>query len=576
MKEAVVTLQDIRGLLSKPSKSRNGSFTALCPVHDDKKPSLSVSEKNGRILLRCHAGCSFEDICAALGIEAYQLFTDTKAKSANKIETVYTYRTESGATAYEIIRKTGKHFYCRRPGYNGNWIYNRSGVALILYNAPAIKAERDAPAGKRRPVFICEGEKDVETLSQKGLVATCKPFGAGKWRPEYNASLASLDCIVLPDNDEAGLKHAEEVARSIGPAAASVKVVPLPDLPDKGDVTYWFENGGTVEKLNELVHAAVPVLTPEPAQPSAESGLTLTSMADFLIEPAANIQYVWDDTLPAAGVSITSAKPKEGKSTLLRNVTLAIARGEPLLGRATTKGAVLYLCLEEIRDQVREVFRKMGATDERIYICTSIRPDNFLQDLRAAIHEHDISMVIGDPLSRVVRESDFNDYAKMAHALEEIIDFARRLNVHICFAHHDNKSGEGSSALLGSTALFAAVDTLLQITSVNGARTLRSRNRYGVDFEPTVLEFNPVTRTLSVDKTVRELKASALENRVFEAVYQGQSVTTHKIKETVKGSMGDVSKALKALREAGKLVRTGIGMKNDPFVYSVDPNQIDF
>jgi hypothetical protein len=50
-------------------------YTAKCPVHDDHHPSLSVKEaEDGRVLMYCHAGCRFEDIVRALGLELTDLF----------------------------------------------------------------------------------------------------------------------------------------------------------------------------------------------------------------------------------------------------------------------------------------------------------------------------------------------------------------------------------------------------------------------------------------------------------------------------------------------------------------------
>ena len=53
-------------------------------------------------------------------------------------------------------------------------------------------------------VFIVEGEKDVETLRKYGLVATCNPGGAGKWREEYNNFFRDMYVAVIPDNDAVG------------------------------------------------------------------------------------------------------------------------------------------------------------------------------------------------------------------------------------------------------------------------------------------------------------------------------------------------------------------------------------
>ena len=107
-----------------------------------------------------------------------------------------------------------------------------------------------------RRVFIVEGEKDVESLARLGIVATCNPGGAGKWRDAYADQLAGAEVVVLPDHDKAGRDHAEAVARSLAGKAARIRLLELPGLPDKGDVSDWFAQGGTVEAFNNLVEAA--------------------------------------------------------------------------------------------------------------------------------------------------------------------------------------------------------------------------------------------------------------------------------------------------------------------------------
>lgn len=64
-------------LLSRLEKVRStipGQYTALCPAHDDRSPSLSVTEKDGKVLLYCHAECSVFDILDAVGMEPQELF----------------------------------------------------------------------------------------------------------------------------------------------------------------------------------------------------------------------------------------------------------------------------------------------------------------------------------------------------------------------------------------------------------------------------------------------------------------------------------------------------------------------
>jgi len=55
---------------------RNGSWTAKCPAHQDKSPSLAIAERDGVVLLHCFAGCSAYEICSAIGLEMSDLFPE--------------------------------------------------------------------------------------------------------------------------------------------------------------------------------------------------------------------------------------------------------------------------------------------------------------------------------------------------------------------------------------------------------------------------------------------------------------------------------------------------------------------
>jgi hypothetical protein len=60
-------------------KGRNGAYTACCPAHGDKSPSLAIRElDDGRILMKCFANCSVQEIMGAIGMEIGDLFPDTK------------------------------------------------------------------------------------------------------------------------------------------------------------------------------------------------------------------------------------------------------------------------------------------------------------------------------------------------------------------------------------------------------------------------------------------------------------------------------------------------------------------
>ena len=102
-----------------------------------------------------------------------------------------------------------------------------------------------------------------------GLVATCNPGGASKWRPEFSEALRGRSVVILADNDAPGHEHAHGVAQSLAGAimtTPTIKVVTLPNLPPKGDVSDWLERGGTREALEAIATEAPEWTPPDPIE----------------------------------------------------------------------------------------------------------------------------------------------------------------------------------------------------------------------------------------------------------------------------------------------------------------------
>jgi hypothetical protein len=127
-----------------------------------------------------------------------------------------------------------------------------AGVEPLPYRLPEVL---EALAGEQR-IFIVEGEAKVDCLGRWNVTATCNAAGAGKWTAEHAKHLRDADVVIMPDNDDAGRKHAEAVAQSLKGIAARIRVVELPDLAAKGDVVDWIEAGHTREELDALVDKA--------------------------------------------------------------------------------------------------------------------------------------------------------------------------------------------------------------------------------------------------------------------------------------------------------------------------------
>lgn len=254
--------------LERVKRSGTG-WTARCPAHDDHKNSLSISEgHDGRVLLYCHASCSTSAVCDALGLLLADLFPRQPTKGQTvprRIESLYTYTDEMGNVLFQTVRYDPKDFGQRRPDGQGGWIYNLSDVRRVLYGLPEI-----ATSGEHEAIWIVEGEKDADRLRSLGLLATTSPLGAGKWRDEYAKQIGGRPVAIIPDNDVSGRKHKDQIAASCAANGSAVRIVQLPDLADKGDVSDWLDSGGTREHLEQLMQGA-PAWCPSDESTAAPS-----------------------------------------------------------------------------------------------------------------------------------------------------------------------------------------------------------------------------------------------------------------------------------------------------------------
>ena len=202
-----------------------------CPAHEDLKASVSVSlGDEDRILLHDHGGCETEAVLSAAGLDWAALFKDNgNGGGYKKIVARYPYTDEDGELLYEVVRYAPKDFRQRCPDGSGGWLWKLDGVRRVVYGLPALLEATD--------VFIVEGEADADVLIGLGFVATCNAGGAEKWRKEYAEAFTDRQHVVIvPDNDDVGRKHAQQVAESLAGVVASVKVLDLP-VSEKGDVS---------------------------------------------------------------------------------------------------------------------------------------------------------------------------------------------------------------------------------------------------------------------------------------------------------------------------------------------------
>lgn len=220
----------------------------------------------------------------------------------------------------------------------------------------------------------CEGEKDCLTMERLGVCATCNNGGAGNFRPELAPHFNGKHVAVFPDNDDKGREHALKVAALLAPVAKSLKVVELPDLPLKGDVTDFVLAGGTLAAIRELYRKAQP-WTPEwqfGANLPSENDAWVRSISQE-VEAAGGVtefwnlarlvglQTPWKKLSHALGggmrtgeVYVLGANQGAGKTSMALQFTISAMR---------RKEGVLYFSMEM---SWRSIFHRMASIEARV------------------------------------------------------------------------------------------------------------------------------------------------------------------------------------------------------------------
>lgn len=304
------------------------------------------------------------------------------------------------------------------------------------------------------------------------------------------------------------------------------------------------------------------------ADGASQAEAWLTPVGTWLTGPEEEIDWLVEGLLIRGGLAVFGAKPKVGKTTLLQQMALAVARGEPFLGRRTKGGAVIYVALEEDRGRLVARFRRLGAQpDDQIRVHVGPVGEDGFQRLVESVHESPVSLTVIDPIQRLFRLEDINDYAQVSRATDPLIQLARETGCATIFSHHLGKfDRESGDQILGSTALFGSVDTAAIIRKQEGgARTIETVQRYGSSLEPVVLGFDPESDTAVILGPAEEYQEERDRLRVLGFLNdQAEPPTRNELFDGLEMRHERVLKALKELAEHHHVEAFGGGRRNDP------------
>jgi hypothetical protein len=463
----MVTLPDLdRATLARGGRREGREIRFLCPAHEDKHPSARWHA--GKRVWRCDAckaGGGWRDLAARLGqIEPGDQEADG---DDGGFAAIYPYRDAAGRLVYEVVRKRPKAFACRRPdGGAGGWVWNLRGVERVLYRLPEVLAA----VAKGEPVFVVEGEKDVDALAELGLAATTNPGGAGKWRACYGEALRGARVVVVPDQDDAGRAHAGAVAAALRGVAGEVRILQLEGLPAKGDASDWLALRRQAGEAEAALAAELLGLAGAAAAAAARPPLRSVRMSD--VQPKA-VTFLWPPYLPLGKLTLLEGDPGQGKSWLTAALAACGSRGEGLPGMETFQPfrSVFFGAEDGKADTFRPRLDGLGANSDLVYAHDDPihldSPDG-LAEFEREIEERGTRLVVMDSMmSFVGARTDVYRANEVRAVLAPLAKIAEKHECAILALRHITKS-KGSRAIYagqGSIDFTATARSVLLVGS---------------------------------------------------------------------------------------------------------------
>ena len=374
-----MTIDELLPKLDRLRKTKDG-WTARCPAHDDRTPSLSIATgEAGQILLRCFAGCALDDVLESLGLKVTDLFPGSAdgrsgVRPAPEIAPVATWlREKRHLPAAEISRlfgceavygssvvfryrdDTGRVIYDKFRALEGKRFWRRpKGAASVLYGLETL------PDSSGERVIVTEGELDAHALRSAGFAPVISvPDGAGSSLTEsLLAPLARFrEVVVATDADPLGDALAIRLGRALGhdrclrarlPLVASVFLAPLASILEP-DFTLWM-HGLTGSLKSELATLAERHFGDFSRKSLPCSWTSTDNAIEHRLAMLKDVLVVIDDYAPHGDARAEADQARKAQR-VLRNVGNRAARGRmrsDLTGRPDRPPRGLPLCTGEM------------------------------------------------------------------------------------------------------------------------------------------------------------------------------------------------------------------------------------
>ena len=495
-----------------------------CIFHDDRTPSctLFLDGAGGFHCNGCGAGGNvfqFEarfSQCTLAEAEA-KVAEITGAKPGfgsfaklGPVIAAYDYRDDDERVLFQKRRYQPegeqKTFRIYRPGEHGNWIAgidppDSAPTKRVLYNQPRVVTAN--------VIAVCEGEKDADNVAQCGLWAerttlrlatTCNFDGAwrpgekSKWLPAYNVYFAGKFVIVFADNDENGETWAQAVAQNVHPYAHTVKIIRLPGLPAKGDVSDWLVNHTAKELEAEISKASNwrPIVASRP-YPMFQDAV------QFAAEAETTVDWLIEGIIPRAGNGIIGGHPKAAKSFSSLDLAMAASCGVPWMGLRIPKPIKTAIVSREdeaglTRRRIKKLIggrREYSRLEDRMLVNTrhhqadfKVTRDDHMDALIEQLGRFGAELVVLD-VFRSIHDGEENDNTEVAKVLAKVSRIQTELKCACALVHHIAKVDDSNifKGLRGASAIHGWMEWGIGISVTNPEEEDRAKYIRRAEFE---------------------------------------------------------------------------------------------
>jgi AAA domain len=486
-----------------------------CPLHDSKTGTPLTVFLDGNSGFSCN-GCNrkgnlfqFESMFSGCTVQEAEgkvaEITGAKPQNDNGWQWIasYDYRDAQGKTLFQKRRyKTpdGRSFPQYRPNGKGGWDRGidppGARTKRVLYHLPDLITAN--------VVCLCEGEKDCETIDSLRLyadnsdlrVATTtnfdgawQPGQASKWLAEYNPYVTGKFVLIFQDNDAAGEAWAQHIAAAIYPFAERVKIIKLPALPLKGDVTDWIEAGHTAAELMEQLKSTREW---HPAKDEAAPQRIFLNAIQFWNTVPDTLEWWVDGVIQKGANGFIAGEPGASKSFLTVDLAVCLATGQSWLDRKVTEAIKVGVVSREDTPALtswrsKRLALAKGNKDvlemcqQNLWFSTRqqrgellLNDESHVQELICEIRERQLKLVFFDVFS-VLHTCDEDKMREMAPIFESLRRIQREAGSAVAIVHHFNKLKEGSitQKLRGTSGFGGFAEWILAVELVDVEKKYR-------------------------------------------------------------------------------------------------------